>query len=375
MAHMHKASVFKRYFLPGFVFQSVVIAGGYGTGRELAEFFLMVGPLGGLLAMVLVSTVVWSAVSAASFELARVYRCYDYRSFFRCLLGRGWFLYELCYFGLMLIVLAVIAAAAGSILEASFGLPYATGVIAIMAAVGFLAFRGTAVIEKFFAGWSFVLYAIYIVFFVWCFVRFGPAIKAGFSAEPLGTDWIVAGVKYAAYNLALIPAILFTVRHTTTRREAVGAGLLAGPIAMFPALLFYTAMVGQYPQILDETVPANFLLEILGSRAFQLAFQIVLFGTLVETGTGMIHALNERLATRFHERGIELPPYARPVIAVVLLTVGALVASFGLINLIAKGYGTLTWLFLLVFVVPVLTLGIRKIRMGSISTVGTDGVG
>ncbi len=89
----------------------------------------------------------------------------------------------------------------------------------------------------------------------------------------------------------------------------------------------------------------------------------------------MIHALNERLATRFHERGIELPPYARPVIAVVLLTVGALVASFGLINLIAKGYGTLTWLFLLVFVVPVLTLGIRKIRLGSISTAGTDGVG
>ena len=372
---MHKASVFKRYLLPGFAFQSVVIAGGYGTGRELVEFFLTIGPLGGLVAMVLVSTVVWSAVSAASFELARVYRCYDYRSFFQVLLGRGWFLYELCYFALMLIVLAVIAAAAGSILQESFGLPYATGVIAIMAAVGFLAFRGTTIIERFFAGCSFVLYSVYIVFFVWCFVRFGPAIKAGFGTEPVGTDWIVAGVKYAAYNLALIPAILFTVRHATTRREAVGAGLLAGPIAMFPALLFYMAMVGQYPRILDETVPANFLLDLLGSRSFQLTFQIVLFGTLVETGTGMIHALNERLATRFHERGLELPPYVRPVIAVMLLIVGALVASFGLISLIAKGYGTLTWLFLLVFVVPVLTVGIRKIRMGSISTAGTDAVG
>ena len=59
---MPKASLFKRYFLPGFVFQSVVIAGGYGTGRELAEFFLSYGPLGGLLAMVLISTVIWSAV-------------------------------------------------------------------------------------------------------------------------------------------------------------------------------------------------------------------------------------------------------------------------------------------------------------------------
>ncbi|MFB3110994.1 MAG: hypothetical protein ACE10G_03075, partial [Gemmatimonadales bacterium] len=67
---MIRESVFKRYFLPGFVFQSVVIAGGYGTGRELAEFLLTRGPLGGLLSMVLVSTVIWSAVAAASFELA-----------------------------------------------------------------------------------------------------------------------------------------------------------------------------------------------------------------------------------------------------------------------------------------------------------------
>ena len=66
---MPNASVFKRYLLPGFAFQSVVIAGGYGTGRELTEFFLTIGPLDGLVAMVLVSTIVWSAVAAASFEL------------------------------------------------------------------------------------------------------------------------------------------------------------------------------------------------------------------------------------------------------------------------------------------------------------------
>ena len=358
---MSSQSVFRRYLLPGFVFQSVVIAGGYGTGRELAEFFLMRGPLGGLLAM-LVATVIWSAVSAASFELARMNRTYDYRSFFQCLLGRVWFLYEISYFGLLLIILAVIAAAAGTMLQDTFDLPYFVGVIAIMLAVGFLAFRGTNAIEKFFAGWSFILYAVYLVLFLWCFARFGPQIASGFRAASLDADWIVGGVEYAAYNLALIPAILFTVRHTKTRREAVGAGLLTGPIAMIPALLFYLAMVGQYPDILGAEIPANYLLDVLGSRPFQLVFQIVLFGTLIETGTGLIHAVNERLAARFLERGMALPPSARPAIAVILLIIGALIASFGLINLIAKGYGTLTWVFVIVFVAPVLTLGVWKIR-------------
>jgi len=63
------ASAFRRYLVPGLVFQSVVIAGGYGTGRELVEFFLTRGPLSGLLGIG-VTALVWSTVSMVSFELA-----------------------------------------------------------------------------------------------------------------------------------------------------------------------------------------------------------------------------------------------------------------------------------------------------------------
>ncbi len=48
---------YKAYLLPGFVFQSIVIGGGYGTGRELVEFFLREGPAAGYLGM-LVATLI-----------------------------------------------------------------------------------------------------------------------------------------------------------------------------------------------------------------------------------------------------------------------------------------------------------------------------
>ncbi len=359
---MAKASLFKRYFLPGFVFQSVVIAGGYGTGRELAEFFLSHGPLGGLLAMVLISTVIWSAVCAVSFEFARTFRSFEYRGFCINLLGRAWWLFEVCLIVYLAIVLAVIAAAAGTILEETFSLHYAVGVVGIMTAVGFLVFKGSATIERFLASWSFVLYAVYITLFIACFAAFGQDIVSNISAEPLGTSWIVGGVKYAAYNLAMIPVVLFPVRYMEKRREAIGAGLLAGPIAMFPALLFYLAMVGQYPAIADRPVPANYLLEILGSRAFQVAFQIVLFGTLIETGSGIIHGINERIAAVYKERGQVMPTVLRPTVALVLLVAGTLISGVGLTSLIAKGYGTVTWGFLVIYVIPVLTWGAWKIK-------------
>ncbi len=56
-----------------------------------------------------------------------------------------------------------------------------------------------------------------------------------------------------------------------------------------------------------------------------------------------------------------MPSTIRPAVAVVLLIMGALVAQFGLITLIAKGYGTITWGFWLVYVIPTLTLGVWKI--------------
>lgn len=358
---MSTPSAFRRYLLPGFVFQSVVIAGGYGTGRELVEFFLTQGPAGGLLAIG-VTTLVWSAVCMVTFELARLWRTFDYRHFFKRLLGPGWWLFEVSYVGLLMIVLAVVAAASGAILEETFGLPYWLGVGGVMVAVGALVFGGNPAIEKFFAAWSFVLYALYLVFFVWCLQRFGGDIAAHLGDADAGSGWVWAGLTYAGYNLAVIPPVLATLRVHSTRREAWVSGALAGPIAMVPGLLFFLATVGQYPAILDARVPSNVLLEVLGSRAFQVAFQVVLFGTLVETGTGLIHAFNERISGLWSDRARELPRWVRPSVAIVLLSLAAFISRFGLIDLIARGYGTLTFALIAVYVLPVLTLGVWRIR-------------
>lgn len=361
MATTSAPSRFRRYLLPGFVFQSVVIAGGYGTGRELVEFFLNLGPLGGLLALCM-STLVFSAVAMATYEFARVHMAYDYRHFFQALLGRGWIAFELAYFVLMVLVLAVVAAAAGAILQDTFGLSYALGVVGIMVAVGALVFGGSALIERVFSVWSFVLYGVYIVFFAWCFQRFGPDIVGNLGTEPAGARWAWDGVRYAGYNLAILPATFSALRAHTCRRDAMVAGALTGPIAMIPALLFFLAMVGEYPAVLAERVPSNQILGVLGSRTFQIVFQVVLFGTLIETGTGLIHAVNERIAGLRDDRHEPMPSWVRPAVAVAFLVLGTAVSSFGLVGLIARGYGTLTLVFIVVYVVPVLTLGVWRIR-------------
>jgi uncharacterized membrane protein YkvI len=261
---------------------------------------------------------------------------------------------------MMTLILAVMAAAAGSILKDVFGLPYFAGALGIVACIGFFVFKGTSAVEKFLASWSFVLYANYVVFLVWCLARFGSDIGATLTTGEVLPGWFVGGLKYGANNIGVLPAMLFVVRHFETRKEALTAGVLAGPLGISPGLLFYLAMLGQYPEVLEQTVPSDYLLGILGSRTFRIIFQIALLGTLIDTGTAMIHAVNERINSVFVERGRTMPRLLRPSLAVVLLLVAFLLARFGLINLIAKGYGTVAWGFLLLFVVPVLTVGVYK---------------
>ena len=171
---------FRKYLLPGLVFQSVVIAGGYGTGRELVEYFLNYGPLGGLLGMLIITTVMWSVLLALTFEFSRKFRAYDYRTFFMKLLGPFWFLFEILYFILLFIVLGVIGSAAGSLLRDNFCIPFIIGVMIMLCAIGFLTFKGSGLIEKFLSSWSIVLYIVYGLFLIVAVVKFGPEIQKNF---------------------------------------------------------------------------------------------------------------------------------------------------------------------------------------------------
>lgn len=361
-----RASKFQRYLLPALVFQSIIIGGGYGTGRELVEFFLQYGPVGGLLGMLGPTLVLTTLCCMVGFEFARVFRVYDYRTFYGKLLGPGWVLYEIIFLVFILLIMAVLGSAAGSFLLETFGVPYSMGVVGLLAAVAFLVFKGTDTIEKFLAGWSFVLYAVYLVFLIWSISRFGDeiraALKLGLAEGGVKDGWFGSGVRYAAGCVGLVPAVLFATRHIETRREALWAGFLTGPITMLPALFFYFAMLGQYPAVVDRPVPANYLLEVLGSRGFQVFFQVMLFGTLIETGSGLIHAFNERIASGMKSAGRSMPPWWRPAIAVVLLIFAGGLSRFGIINLIAKGYGTITWAYIFVVMIPILTIGVWKIK-------------
>ncbi|HEX4388984.1 MAG TPA: hypothetical protein VH109_10195 [Steroidobacteraceae bacterium] len=356
------SSRFQRFFLPGFAFKAVVIGGGYATGRELAEFFLPSGPWGGIAGMIL-AMAIWSLVCVATFLFARASGARDYLTFIRALLGPGWIAFEAAYLLFVVLILAVFGAAAGAIAEATLGVPRVLGTLALMALIALFATFGNLSVERLFKYVSFLLYGVYVLFVVLSLTHFGARIAAGFHADAPMRGWLTGGLTYASYNIIGAVVILPVLRHLTSNRDAVVAGLIAGPLAMLPALLFFTCMIAYYPQIASVTLPSDYLLQRLDLPVFHLLFQVMIFAALLESGTGAVHAINERVNAAWTvRRGAALPRTGRLAITLVLLVVCMLVADrFGLVALIARGYRLLAYVFLAVYVLPVLTLGTARL--------------
>ena len=356
-----KASFFQRFLLPGFAFKGFVIGGGYATGRELAEFFLVSGPWGGLAGMIL-AMALWSVICAVTFSFAQAFKAFDYRSFFAALLGRGWIVFEIAYVLFIILVVAVFGAAAGEIGAAMFGVPVIVGTLALALAIIVATALGNESVERLFKYATPFIYAVYVIFMVLAFTSFGDKISVHFAMPAPAGNWALGGLTYASYNVVGAVVILPLLRHLTSRRDAVVAGLVAGPLAMWPAIVFFCCMIAYYPGIEAETLPSNFMLEKLNSPLFQIAFQFMIFTALLESGVGAIHSINERIDhVLVAKRSTGLGTAARIAIAITILVGCIFVADrFGLIALIASGYTALAYIFIVVYILPVMTIGIVK---------------
>ena len=353
---------FRRWLLPGFAFKAVVIGGGYATGRELVSFFMPSGPLGGLAGMA-TATVVWSVVCAVAFLFALKTGSRDYRTFFSHLLGRFWPVFEGAYILAMIVILAVFAAAAGAIGAALFHWPSLVGSLILIGMITAVATFGNESVEGLFKYVSIFLYATYGVFLVLSLTRFGDRIAAALAAPAPSDGWLTGGLTYAGYNIVGAAVILPVVRHMRGPRDAVVAGVLAGPLAMAPAVLFFLAMTAFYPGISDHALPSDFLLEQLHAPVFRLIFQLMIFAALLESGAGQVHAINERI-DQARRAGGRAPLSRRVRLAVTAaILIGSIFVAerIGLVALIADGYRWLAYLFLAVFVLPLMTLGLARL--------------
>ena len=361
--------------LPAIILQSVLIGGGYATGREIVEYGAQYGASGWI--AVLGIWIGFSVMAVLTFELARVFEVYEYKSFIKELIWKAWPLFDLLFLAMAVLIIAIMASAAGEIMQETLGIPYLAGILVIIAVVGVLAYYGAWLIEEFKTIGSAGLYVAFIAFAgiviaaTWGDITSTFATGDSSYAADASTGAVVqSGILYVGYNLAVFPAVFFALHRQTTREETLTAGLLAGTLMSLPFALSYVAMMGFYPQesVMGAPVPWLPMLDAVGGTAIIALYGIVVGWTLIETSVGLIHAILDRIDADIDEvdagplEGTEgLSRFQRGALGVGILVGAVVLSQVGIIALVAQGYTLMAYFFIALFAIPLLTVGVYRI--------------
>ena len=168
------------------------------------------------------------------------------------------------------------------------------------------------------------------------------------------------------------PAGLFTLRRQTTRKEAVISGVIGAALMTIPWFFTYFAVMAFYPdpQVLGASVPwLTMLGAVSGSPLLVIVFGVVVGWTLIETATGMIHALLERIDKGLADAGKPyMSGFSRGGVTVIIFLLATIFAKFGIIDLIGMGYQLMSYGFILVYLIPLVTVGLYKVvKYGSVT--------
>jgi uncharacterized membrane protein YkvI len=189
-------------------------------------------------------------------------------------------------------------------------------------------------------------------------------ILRSFSNPAVISEAIQSGAQFAIYNSALIPVLIYCAANANSRSEAMKAGLIAGLFGAAPALMLHITFLPYMPEIMTQDIPTYYLLEKIGLDWAITTYFLILTSTIILTAVGVLQGVNERIDSWKKDTNLSggLTSWQRALVAATLTLVSIFLAKFGIVALIAKGYGSLSWGFLIVFTVPLMTIGVVKIR-------------
>lgn len=370
------AGKYGRYLLPAVIFQSVLIGGGYATGREIVEFGGRFGALG--VWSVVAIFLGFSLISVVAYEFARFTRAYNYRAYTRRLIGPAWPLFDILFVVMAVIVVAVMSSAAGEIGSDVIGIPYVVGVGVVILLVAFLNFYGRGLIERFKSVGTVLLYMLFIVLGVAVLTQRWSQVGDVFARSDTSyvesaTVWAAfsAGILYVSYNLVVMPAVLFSLDRQTRFKETVWSGILTGVLSTLPFVLTYLCIQGFYPNedVLGAPVPWLAMIGEVGVRGLSVLFAVLVMYTLVETATGVTHAIVDRIDDALAEAGRpHLTATQSALFTGAVLVAASIFAQVGIIALVAQGYTTMAYGFLVLFALPLLTIGLYRVIAGRRTT-------
>ena len=373
---MSSKKMMPAYLAVAFVWFTTHFGGGFASGAQVVQYFVAYGWYAAFLPIF--SQAVLAVVFYYAWKFALEKKKYDYKSwtleFYKPVEKVMSPVFEIIYQLLLITATAIAFATGGATITAVFGTSYIVNTIIIAVGMLLLTIFGAKLVRD-----AASVMAIAII--VGMLVVYVPNVIASWGKITSNIAGLKSGaivnnasfgsalwkmLMYAGFQAAAVGAYLAhsnALKDVNEAKKAAGWGFV---INTFILMITTLGIMGFYQDgILKETVPALFVVMhgVGSSWMTPLISLLVILGS-ISTGVNLIYGITSRVVTFLgrNDTGAVRGEKETKRSAVVSLGYVAFtwcVAQFGLIPLIAKGYGTIGYIAIFVIIVPLIIRGIR----------------
>ena len=368
--------------IPGYLAIALVwfsshFGGGFASGRQIVAFYA--NHHWTSIFMPAVSMLIMGGCMYFSMVIASRFNTYDYSNWSKKMYGGiGFFavpLYEILVNAILLLATSVAFATGGTILTKLFGSSYMVNTFCIAAIIFVFTIYGSELVRKSAVVVSVMLIASMFVIYLPNIIEYFPKIIENIEAIKTGkiavsgpdTFWDALwwGVKYGTLHCAAIGAYIVHAQvcpNKTCLRKAIVIGIFINSLIMYLAYFGIMAFVDQ--GVLKEAVPALFVvMNGVGGPWMTTLISLCIVVGAVSTGVALVFGTTNRLVTLLGRNLDEEEKSRKQRVhamgsSIVLVAICWMVAQFGLIPLIGKGYGSMGWVTLLLITIPTVLRGV-----------------
>ncbi len=372
---MEKKRWMPTFFAVAFVWFTTHFGGGFASGRQVVQYYVGYGWYASFLPIL--SQALEALVFYYAWKFALERKKFDYRSwtldFYKPAEKVMSPVFEFIFQLILVTATAVAFATGGATISTVFGTSYLLNTFFIALAMLLLTIFGADIVRK---AASFIAIAIIlgvIVIYVPNIVKSWGTITGNIAALKAGTiandasfgQALWKTIVYAGFQSCCLGAYLAhsnALKDVNDAKKAAGWGFVINATILMMSTLGIMAFYQE--GILAEAVPALFVvMNGVGSAWMTPLISILIILGAVSTGVNLIYGTTNRIVNYISRNDTEQMKKEKEtkrsiVVSFCYVAATWMIAQFGLIPLIAKGYGTLGYVSVFVIIIPVLLKGI-----------------
>lgn len=360
----------KIYLSLAFVWFTTHFGGGFASGRQVVQYFVSLGKYA--IIMPIISQLILAVVFYAAWNYAFEHKAFNYKvwtdKFYHPVEKVLSPAYEILYNLILVTATAVAFATGGATMTSVMKTPYLLNTALIAVVLLLLTIFGARLVRK-----AATYVAIAIV--IGMFVIYIPNIIVGFPQISANmASFSAAGAKagpsfwsalwttftYAGFQAVVLGAYIAhssALKSKSDVTKATVLGFLLNAVMLVMTVLGLLIFLND--GILTDPIPALIVIRkgVGSSWMVPLVSVLIILGA-VSTGVNMIFGITQRVVT-WMSRAESLETAAPKerkrsiLISSIYVLITWSVAQFGLIPLVAKGYGTLGYVSVFVIIIPV----------------------